>query len=49
MRQLIMMDEGLRVLEEGIVKAHSIHLFGQPPMSLCSGEDYMKFYISIVY
>jgi hypothetical protein len=48
MRQLIMMDEGLRVLEEGIVKAHSI-LFGQPPMSLCSGEDYMKFYISIVY
>jgi hypothetical protein len=43
MRQLIMLDEGLRILEEGIVKANNI-LIGHPPKSLFSGEDYMKFY-----
>lgn len=43
MRQLIMLDEGLRILEEGIVKAKNI-LIGHPPKSLFSSEDYMKFY-----
>ena len=38
-----MLDEGLRILEEGIVKANNI-LIGHPPKSLFSGEDYMKFY-----
>ncbi|XP_062144547.1 cullin-1-like isoform X1 [Alnus glutinosa] len=43
MRRVIMLDEGLRILEEGIVKAKNI-LIGHPPKSLFSGEDYMKFY-----
>lgn len=38
-----MLDEGMRILEEGIVKAKTI-LIGHPPKTLFSGEDYMKFY-----
>ncbi|KAM4108310.1 hypothetical protein ACB094_03G036100 [Castanea mollissima] len=43
MRQIVMLDDGLRILEEGIVKAKHI-LIGHPPKTLFSGEDYMKFY-----
>ncbi|GMY21656.1 cullin-1-like isoform X2 [Fagus crenata] len=43
MRRIVMLDEGLRILEEGIVKAKHI-LIGHPPKTLFSGEDYMKFY-----
>ncbi|KAG6701418.1 hypothetical protein I3842_08G164700 [Carya illinoinensis] len=43
MRQVVMLDEGLRILEEGIVKAKNI-LIGHPPKALFSSEDYMKFY-----
>lgn len=38
-----MLDEGMRILEEGIVKAKTI-LIGHSPKTLFSGEDYMKFY-----
>ena len=43
MKQIVMLDDGLRILEEGIVKAKHI-LIGHPPKTLFSGEDYMKFY-----
>ena len=43
MKQIVMLDDGLRILEEGIVKAKHI-LIGHPPKTLFSSEDYMKFY-----
>ena len=44
MRQIVMLDDGLRILEEGIVKAKNI-MIGHAPKTVFSGEDYMKFYM----
>ncbi|KAH7845650.1 hypothetical protein Vadar_004371 [Vaccinium darrowii] len=48
MGRLIMLEEGLSILEEGIVKAKMI-LDGYPTSALFTAEEYMKFYDCVYY
>ncbi|XP_050274111.1 cullin-1-like isoform X3 [Quercus robur] len=46
MRQIVMLDDGLRILEEGIVRAKHI-LIGHPPKTLFTGQLYERYKMAL--